>query len=79
MPTLCTQTVVSGKTVQVVLVSEAEMAKIFIVENDGQSLQPRTIDVHEYIKSGLSDDEILRRIVEVVAASIEQLDRIRPH
>ncbi|HDR9877505.1 hypothetical protein [Burkholderia cenocepacia] len=79
MSTLCMQTVVSGKTVQVVLFPDDKVAKIYIVDDEQGSHAPRTQSVEEYFASGMSEDEIIERVLEVVSTSVEQLDRVRTH
>jgi hypothetical protein len=73
------QAIVCGKTVQVVMSTDELTAKIYIVDSDGSSHMPRTMSVNEYIASGMSSEEVVRHILEVVSAAIEQLDRARPH
>ncbi len=58
MTTVCMQTVVSSKTVQVVLLAEQATAKIYMVNSDGSSQQPRAMSVREYL--GLSGILCLR-------------------
>ncbi|KVE71609.1 hypothetical protein [Burkholderia vietnamiensis] len=77
MSNLSAQAVVSGKTVQVVLQPEEVVAKIYIVDSDGSSYRPRTMSVQEYVDAGMSDDEMIRHILDVVSESLEQLDRVQ--
>ncbi|KVH29569.1 hypothetical protein [Burkholderia cepacia] len=77
MSTLSVQAVVRGKTVQVVLLSEEVTAKIYIVDSDGSSYPPRTMSVQEYVDAGMSDDEMVQHIIDVVGESIEQLERVQ--
>ncbi|MDR5660970.1 hypothetical protein [Burkholderia cenocepacia] len=77
MSTLSVQAVVRGKTVQVVLLSEEATVKIYIVDSDGSSYPPRTMPVQEYVDAGMSDDEMVRHILDVVSESVEQLDRVQ--
>nr|WP_081065105.1 hypothetical protein [Burkholderia cepacia] len=79
MSTLCIQTVVSGKTVQVVLFPDDKVAKIYIVDGERGSYAPRTQSVEEYFAAGMSEDEIIERVIEVVSTSVAELDRIRAH
>jgi len=78
MATLCMQTVVLDKTVQVVLSPERGTARIFIVDHDAGSHPPRTMSIEQYVSAGMDDDEIARHVLEVVAMSIEQLARLQP-
>lgn len=77
MSTLSVQAVVRGKTVQVVLLPEEVTAKIYIVDSDGSSYQPRTTSVQEYVDAGMSDDEMVQHILDVVSESVEQLGRVQ--
>lgn len=77
MSTLSVQAVVRGKTIQVVLLSEEVTAKIYIVDSDGSSYPPRIMAVQEYVDAGMSDDEVVRHILDVVSESVEQLDRVQ--
>ncbi|KWO06038.1 hypothetical protein WM26_31005 [Burkholderia cepacia] len=77
MSTLSVQAVVRGKTVQVVLLPEEVTAKIYIVDSDGSSYLPRTMSVQEYVDAGMSDDEMVQHILDVVGESIEQLERVQ--
>ncbi|MEB4631188.1 hypothetical protein [Burkholderia contaminans] len=79
MPTVCMQAIVCRKTVQVVLSTEKANAKIFIVDSDGSSRLPRTMSVQEYIDSGMSSEETVRHILEIVTAAIEQMDQAQGH
>nr|WP_081062523.1 hypothetical protein [Burkholderia cepacia] len=75
----CIQTVVSGKTVQVVLFPDDKVAKIYIVDDLLGSHAPRTHSVEEYFAAGMSEDEIIERVIEVVSTSVAELERIRAH
>ncbi len=77
MTTLSMQTVVNGKTVQIVLLEVEATAKIYVVDSDGSSHRPRTMSVQEYVDSGMSSEEVVRHILEVVTASLEHLDDMR--
>ncbi|MDP9583574.1 hypothetical protein ACN9MG_21100 [Burkholderia ambifaria] len=79
MSTVTMQAVVGEKIVQIVLLVEDATAKIYIANNDGSSHQPRTMSVREYLDSGMSSEETVRHILEVVRESIEQLERSRGH
>ncbi|MBR8403837.1 hypothetical protein [Burkholderia cenocepacia] len=78
MSTLCMQTVVHGKTVQVVLSPERRTARIDIVDDQTGSYPPRTMSIEQYVDAGMADDEIARHVLEVVTMSIEQLARLQP-
>ncbi|AJY09251.1 hypothetical protein K6W16_27835 [Burkholderia dolosa] len=77
MSTVCKQAVVSGKTVQVVLISDAATAKIYIVDDEDGPLPPRTMSVEQYARAGMSSEEIARHVLHVVSTSIEQLARVQ--
>jgi len=79
MSTVTMQAIVGEKIVQIVLLVEDATAKIYIVNNDGSSYQPRTMSVQEYLDSGMSSEETVRHILEVVRESIEQVERSRGH
>ncbi|KWZ29837.1 hypothetical protein [Burkholderia anthina] len=78
MSTLCMQTVVHGKTVQVVLSPEQRTARIDIVDDEAGRYPPRTMRIEQYVNAGMTDDEIARHVLEVVTMSIEQLARLQP-
>jgi len=78
MSNLCMQTVVHGKTVQVVLSPEQRTARIDIVDDEAGSYPPRTMSIERYVNAGMAADEIARHVLEVVAMSIEQLARLQP-
>ncbi|WP_104012227.1 hypothetical protein [Burkholderia anthinoferrum] len=77
MPTLCLQTIVCGKTIQVTLLPEEVTAKIYIVNEDLSVQTPRTLSVEQYVKSGMSEEDIARHILDVVTTSVEELVRIQ--
>ncbi|WP_175920834.1 hypothetical protein [Burkholderia latens] len=77
MSTLCMQTVVHGKTVQVVLSPESRTARIDIVDEEAGRHPPRTMSIEQYLNAGMAGDEIVRHVLEVVSLSIEQLARLR--
>ncbi|RKU05002.1 hypothetical protein C7H84_02280 [Burkholderia sp. Nafp2/4-1b] len=79
MATLRMQTVVHGKTVQVMLSPEHRTARIYIVDNEAGSHPPRTMSIEQYVDAGMAADEIARHVLEVVAMSIEQLARLQPY
>ena len=79
MPTVCMQAIVCRKNVQVVLSTEKASAKIFIVDSDGSSRLPRTMSVQEYMDSGMSSEEVVRHILDIVTESIEQMDQVQGH
>ncbi|WP_269504486.1 hypothetical protein [Burkholderia sp. IMCC1007] len=78
MSTLCMQTVVHGKTVQVVLSPDSRSARIYIIDDGSGSYPPRTMSIQQYINAGMADEEIIRHVLEVVAISVEQLARLQP-
>ncbi|RQS18423.1 hypothetical protein [Burkholderia sp. Bp8998] len=78
MTSLCMQTAVHGKTVQVVLSLERRTARIFIVDDEAGNHPPRTMSIDQYVNAGMADDEIARHVLEVVAMSLEQLARLQP-
>ncbi|WP_175821700.1 hypothetical protein [Burkholderia sp. BCC0419] len=78
MSTLCMQTVVHGKTVQIVLSPEQRTARIDIIGDEAGSYPPRTMSIERYVNAGMADDEIARHVLEVVSMSIEQLARLQP-
>lgn len=78
MSTLCMQTRIHGKTVQVVLSPERRTAKIYIVDEEAGSHPPRTMSIEQYLSAGMTDDEIARHVLEVVSISITQLARLQP-
>ncbi|AIO47869.1 hypothetical protein LGN04_05870 [Burkholderia multivorans] len=77
MTTVCMQTVVSSKTVQVVLLAEQATAKIYMVNSDGSSQQPRAMSVREYLDAGMSSEQVVRHILEVITTALGELDRLR--
>ncbi|MBY4865023.1 hypothetical protein DIE14_17470 [Burkholderia sp. Bp9017] len=78
MSTLCMQTVVHGKTVQVVLSLESRSARIHIVDDEAGNYPPRTMSIEQYIHAGMGHDEIARHVLEVVTMSVERLARLQP-
>ncbi|AFQ50205.1 hypothetical protein PI86_08515 [Burkholderia sp. A9] len=77
MSTLFMQTVVHGKTVQVMLSPESRTARIDIVDDESGGYPPRTMRIDQYVNAGMADDEIVRHVLEVAAMSVEQLARLR--
>ncbi|QND94189.1 hypothetical protein SY91_01587 [Burkholderia cenocepacia] len=78
MGTISMQAIVSNKTIQVVFTPGDEQATIYIVNGEQGSYQPRHMSVREYGEAGMSAEEIVRHLLEVVSASVEELDRVRP-
>ncbi|HEJ2438984.1 TPA: hypothetical protein SLZ45_000425 [Burkholderia multivorans] len=79
MTTVCMQAVVTGKTVQVVLLAEKAVAKIYVVNSDGSSHHPRTMSVQEYLDTGMSSEEVVRHILRVITTALEELERVLKH
>lgn len=77
MGTISMQAIVSNKTIQVVFTPGDEQATIYIVNGEHGSYQPRHMSVREYGEAGMSDEDIVRHLLEVVSTSIEELDRVR--
>ncbi|AOK43661.1 hypothetical protein QZM46_09825 [Burkholderia vietnamiensis] len=78
MSALCMQTIVHGRTVQVVLSPERRTARIHIVDDESGSYPPRTISIERYLSAGMTDEQIARHVLEVVTMSVEQLARLQP-
>ncbi|KML58163.1 hypothetical protein VL15_13175 [Burkholderia cepacia] len=73
MGSLSMCTVVGNQTVQVFLAAGTGMAKVYIVDDEFGSCQPRSMSVRTYLDSGMTEEEVVRHVLSVVSASIEQL------
>ncbi|KVH56495.1 hypothetical protein WS89_23845 [Burkholderia sp. MSMB1072] len=78
MGTISMQAIVSNTTIQVVFTPGDAEATIYIVNGEHGSYQPRHMDVREYGEAGMSAEDIVRHLLEVVSISVEELDRMRP-
>ncbi|WP_261536430.1 hypothetical protein [Burkholderia multivorans] len=48
-----------------------------MVNSDGSSQQPRAMSVREYLDAGMSSEQVVRHILEVITTALEELDRLR--
>ncbi|CAM2175264.1 hypothetical protein WI41_22005 [Burkholderia latens] len=71
--------VVGTRTVQIFLPEGADTAKIYIVDDECGSRQPRSVNVRAYLDSGMTEEEVVRHVLNVVSASLEQVVQLNAH
>ncbi|MGR3906408.1 hypothetical protein Q3A80_05135 [Burkholderia sp. SR8] len=71
--------VVGNRTVQIFLPEGTDTAKIYIVDEEYGSRQPRSMSVRAYLDSGMTEEEVVRHVLSVVSASVEQVAPLNRH
>ncbi|WP_230684563.1 hypothetical protein [Burkholderia cepacia] len=73
------QTIVCGKTIQVALMTDMATASIFVMNNDDGSHQPRIMKIRQYLDAGMTGEDVVRHVLNIVVASIERRGRLWAH
>ncbi len=73
MATVCMQTDVRGRTVQVIADTEIARAAIYIVGGKRLAELPRFVDIRPYLDAGMSDRQAVERVLNIVAVSIDEI------
>ncbi|WP_423762634.1 hypothetical protein [Burkholderia sp. NLJ2] len=79
MTTLSMQTIACGKTIQVALMTDAGTARIFVMDNGDGSHQPQIMKVRQYLDAGMTDEDVVRHVLNIVVASIERRGQLWAH
>ncbi|AWV01868.1 hypothetical protein DM992_20385 [Burkholderia sp. JP2-270] len=79
MTTLSMQTIICGKTIQVALMTDTATASIFVMDNDDGSHQPQIMKVRQYLDAGMTDEDVVRHVLNIVVAAIERRGQLWAH
>jgi hypothetical protein len=71
--------VVGTRTVQIFLPDGTDIAKIYIVDEEYGARQPRSMSVRAYLDAGMTGEEVVRHMLSVVSASLEQVAHLDTH